>query len=272
MDYFFGDGVGEPTQWQGTPDLTLGAGAADALWLDFDGDGYADDALWDSDLDGVADRVVTDVGAGGQEVYSDDGGRGVWNGYVGGAGTLVAGSGVEGAVGGDSIGVGSLAAGSVVAGAGALVDGPAAAGSDAPGSMPDWGTLLAEAVGALDHGPFGSESARWSAPPVIEPEPAPPAGEPRGHAPPPEPDPAPQREHQSPVQGGTLPEPAPPVLEADGSLTVDTGSGLLSVADVDGDGHLDSALPVAPLPPTGAPDPGAVGGGSVAAGTPGVGS
>ena len=62
MDYFFGNGVGEPTRWQGEPDLTLGAGAADAMWLDFDGDGYVDDAVWDSDFDGVADRVVTDVG------------------------------------------------------------------------------------------------------------------------------------------------------------------------------------------------------------------
>lgn len=43
MDYFFGDGVGEPTQWQGEPDLTLGIGAPDALWLDFDGDGYPED-------------------------------------------------------------------------------------------------------------------------------------------------------------------------------------------------------------------------------------
>ncbi|HMT50478.1 MAG TPA: hypothetical protein PKC36_10065, partial [Dietzia sp.] len=92
MDYFFGDGVGEPTQWQGAPDLTLGTGAADALWLDFDGDGYADDALWDSDLDGLADRAVTDVGSGGQEVYADEGDRGVWNAYAGGAGALAAGS------------------------------------------------------------------------------------------------------------------------------------------------------------------------------------
>ena len=88
MDYFFGDGVGEPTQWQGEPDLTLGAGDADALWLDFDGDGLADDALWDSTGDGLADRVVTDVGGTAQEVYADEAGRGVWNAYAGGAGAL----------------------------------------------------------------------------------------------------------------------------------------------------------------------------------------
>lgn len=299
MDYFFGDGVGEPTQWQGAPELTLGAGAADALWLDFDGDGSADDALWDSDLDGVADRVVLDVGAGGQEVYADDG-RGVWNAYAGGAGALVAGSAGSGSVGfgstaGGSVGVGSvsggsLAAGSVLAGAagaGALVDGAVAAGSEALGSMPDWGTLLADAVGALDHGSLESESARWSAPPVIEPEPAPRAGDTVGNAPSPVPEPAPGPVPPNPVQGGTVPEPAPPVFEADGSLTVDTGSGLLSVADVDGDGHLDSALPVVPVLPqgsleVGAIDAGALGvgsaaagsvvGGSVAAGSIGVGS
>ncbi|MBB1042025.1 hypothetical protein G6022_11980, partial [Dietzia sp. Cai40] len=107
MDYFFGDGVGEPTQWQGAPELTLGTGAADALWLDFDGDGYADDALWDSDLDGVADRVVTDVGTDAQAVYSDAGGRGVWNVFAGGAGALAAGS-----VGAGSLGAGSAGGGS----------------------------------------------------------------------------------------------------------------------------------------------------------------
>ncbi|MBB1021247.1 hypothetical protein G6030_08120, partial [Dietzia sp. E1] len=100
MDYFFGDGVGEPTQWQGEPDLTLGTGAPDALWLDFDGDGYADDALWDSDLDGTADRVVTDVGAAGQVAYADDGNRGVWNVHAGGVGALAAGSVGAGSVGG----------------------------------------------------------------------------------------------------------------------------------------------------------------------------
>ncbi|MBB1024710.1 hypothetical protein G6019_09775, partial [Dietzia sp. DQ12-76] len=113
MDYFFGDGVGEPTHWQGTPDLTLGTGAADALWLDFDGDGHADDALWDSTGDGIADRVVTDVGTGAQEVYSDAGGRGVWDVFAGGAGALAAGSVGAGSVGGGSVGAGSVGGGSV---------------------------------------------------------------------------------------------------------------------------------------------------------------
>ena len=118
MDYFFGDGVGEPTQWQGEPNLTLGTGAADALWLDFDGDGYVDDAVWDSDFDGTADRVVTDVGADVQEVYSDGDGRGTWTGYAGGAGAgaLGAGSIDAAALGAGSIGAGSMAAGSLGAG------------------------------------------------------------------------------------------------------------------------------------------------------------
>ena len=184
MDYFFGDGVGEPTQWQAEPDLTLGTGAADAIWIDFDGDGYADDAMWDSDIDGTADRVVTDVHAGDQAVYADEGGRGVWNAYAGGAGALAAGSVGGGSVGGGSVGVGSigagsigggsigggsigggsvgagsvgagsLAAGSIGAGAvaagseagGDLVGGALAAGSAALDAMPDWGSLLTDAV------------------------------------------------------------------------------------------------------------------------------
>ena len=132
------------------------------------------------------------------------------------------------------------------------------AGSEALGGLPDWGALLADAVGALDPGSLESESARWSAPPVIEPEPAPPVP-----APPPVP--------AGPVQGGTVPEPAPPVLEADGSLTLDTGSGVLSVADVDGDGHLDAALPIDPSA-TGSLDAGAVGVGSAAVGSAAAGS
>ena len=49
-----------------------------------------------------------------------------------------------------------------------------------------------------------------------------------------------------PVQGGTVAEPAAPVVEEDGSITVDTGGGWLSVADVDGNGRLDTALPFEP--------------------------
>ncbi|HHX83807.1 MAG TPA: hypothetical protein GX694_00470, partial [Actinomycetales bacterium] len=102
MDYFFGDGVAEPAQWQGTPDLTLGAAGPDALWIDFDGDGLLDDAMWDSDLDGVADRVVLDVGTEQQQVYADSDARGVWGSWAGGAGVLDA-----GAVGAGSVGAGS---------------------------------------------------------------------------------------------------------------------------------------------------------------------
>ena len=251
MDYFFGDGVGEPTHWQGEPDLTLGTGAADALWVDFNGNGYAHDALWDSDGDGIADRVVTDVGTAVQAVYADDG-RGVWNSLVGGAGALAAGSAGAGSVsagsvgtgsagvgsvGAGSVGAGSVGAGSVGAGAlvagidgvGAAVEGALAAGSEALGSLPDWGSLLDEAVGALEAG--SAEAARWTAPPVAEPDPVPPPTYP---------------EKPGPVQGGTAPEPAPPVVEDDGSISVDTDDGWLSLADLNGDGLLDAALPFEP--------------------------
>ena len=339
MDYFFGDGVGEPTQWQDEPDLTLGTGGADALRLDFDGDGYLDDALWDSDLDGVADRVVTDVGAGAQAVYADEAGRGVWNVAAGGAGALVAGS-VAGSVGGagdgpvgpgssgagsyaagslgagsvgagsigaGSIGAGSIGAGSVAAGsalvgaagAGEWVSDAVPAGSAELGPLPDWGALLADAVGALEagsadiaagvHGAVGSESARWTTPPVVEPAPAAPGPDPVGQAPqpvpgtppvpgtqpapaaPPMPDTPPAPAAGPPVQGGTLPEPPPPEIGADGSLRVDTGSGLLAVTDSDGDGHLDAALPIDPAT-IGSMDAGALGPGSAAAGSAAAGS
>ena len=276
MDYFFGDGVGEPTHWQGEPDLTLGTGAADALWVDFNGNGYAHDALWDSDGDGIADRVVTDVGTAVQAVYADDD-RGVWNSLVGGAGALAAGSAGAGSVsagsvgtgsagvgsvGAGSVGAGSVGAGALVAGSdgvGAAVEGALAAGSEALGSLPDWGSLLDEAVGALEAG--SAEAARWTAPPVAEPDPVPPPTYP---------------EKPGPVQGGTGPEPAPPVVEDDGTISVDTDDGWLSLADLNGDGLLDAALPFEPphidLGSAHGAANGSVAAGSAAAGSAGAGS
>ncbi|WP_195050518.1 hypothetical protein [Nocardia elegans] len=49
IGYSFGTGDGEVHHWSSLTDLDLaGTGALDAVCLDFDGDGLADDALWET--------------------------------------------------------------------------------------------------------------------------------------------------------------------------------------------------------------------------------
>lgn len=137
MDYFFGDGLVEPTQWTTPPNLDLGgAGALDAVSIDFTGIGTETDAMWDSDGDGVADRVVLAHGTEDAQTFTDPG-DGTWSvpfvgagagsaaagGVLGGVGSLSpaalgGGSVAGGSVGGGSVGgLGSLGAGSLALGA-----------------------------------------------------------------------------------------------------------------------------------------------------------
>lgn len=79
LDYSFGTGVGTPTTWTSLADLSVGAvGSLDAVALDFDGDGWRDDAMWDFDGDTVADHSVLDVGDEAR-YFTDPSGEGTWN-------------------------------------------------------------------------------------------------------------------------------------------------------------------------------------------------
>ncbi|MYR07659.1 hypothetical protein GTV32_15690 [Gordonia sp. SID5947] len=80
IDYLFGTGDGHTTSWTSVADADLdGDGTADAVWLDFDGDGRRDDAMWDTDGDGTADVVALDRDDDGRpDEHYRDSGVGVW--------------------------------------------------------------------------------------------------------------------------------------------------------------------------------------------------
>ncbi|MFQ6396967.1 hypothetical protein ACLMAJ_26345 [Nocardia sp. KC 131] len=88
IEYVFGTGDGTVHIWSTEADLELArSGIADALQLDFDGDGLTDDALWDSHGTGIADVSALDLDDDGvlDHFYTDPSGLGTWNHLVTGA-------------------------------------------------------------------------------------------------------------------------------------------------------------------------------------------
>ncbi|MEU1958501.1 hypothetical protein [Nocardia sp. NPDC019304] len=82
IEYVFGTGDGPVHVWTSEADLTLGdAGTADAVRLDFDGDGIADDALWDAAGCGRAGIAALDLDDDGvlDHFFTDPTGLGTWN-------------------------------------------------------------------------------------------------------------------------------------------------------------------------------------------------
>jgi hypothetical protein len=81
IEYVFGTGDGVVHTWSSPADLDLSGYGADAVRLDFDGSGYADDAMWDSDGDGVADIVALDLDHDGilDHFFTDPTGTGTWD-------------------------------------------------------------------------------------------------------------------------------------------------------------------------------------------------
>jgi hypothetical protein len=82
IEYVFGTGDGPVHVWTSEADLELGnTGAADAVRLDFDGDGIADDALWDTAGSGRADIAALDLDDDGvlDHFFTDPTGLGTWN-------------------------------------------------------------------------------------------------------------------------------------------------------------------------------------------------
>ncbi|MGY1945757.1 hypothetical protein [Nocardia asiatica] len=85
IEYVFGTGDGTVHVWTSEADLELGGtGTADAVRLDFDGDGIADDALWDSAGSGHADIAALDLDDDGvlDHFFTDPTGLGTWNHHV----------------------------------------------------------------------------------------------------------------------------------------------------------------------------------------------
>ncbi|HEY9314968.1 hypothetical protein [Williamsia sp.] len=79
IEYVFGVGDGSTTTWTSPADTALGGGVADAIRLDFDGDGKVDDVLWDENGDGRADLCGLDLDDDGSpEKWFSDNGSGVW--------------------------------------------------------------------------------------------------------------------------------------------------------------------------------------------------
>ncbi|WP_067834804.1 hypothetical protein [Nocardia lijiangensis] len=88
IEYGFGTGDGTVEVWSSPADLDLAStGTADAIQLDFDDDGLADDALWDSHGTGVADVAALDLDDDGvlDHFYTDPTGLGTWNHQITGA-------------------------------------------------------------------------------------------------------------------------------------------------------------------------------------------
>ncbi|MEV6320400.1 hypothetical protein AB0M45_04245 [Nocardia sp. NPDC051787] len=82
IEYVFGTGDGTVHVWTSQADLELGdMGGADAVRLDFDGDGSTDDALWDSSGSGIADIAALDLDDDGvlDHFFTDPTGLGTWN-------------------------------------------------------------------------------------------------------------------------------------------------------------------------------------------------
>lgn len=288
MDYFFGDGLVEPTQWTTPPNLDLGgAGALDAVAIDFTGSGTESDAMWDSDGDGVADRVVLAHDTEHAETYTDDG-AGTWAvPYMGGAAA------------------GSAAAGGALGGVGSLSPAALGGGSVAGGSMMRGGSaggLGSLAAGSLALGAIGSSLGAGSAegidlklPPLPElpPLPAPPElpnlcdvvcpepvqGGIEAPAPDPAPEPAPEptQSVEEALAGDTDhfagPDPVPPAPAAPGNSEIAAIQGGIEAGSAAAMGSLDAAA----LGSTGGGvDAGSAAGsaaaGSLAAGSLGAGS
>ncbi|MEU7139571.1 hypothetical protein ABZ942_09015 [Nocardia sp. NPDC046473] len=84
IEYVFGTGDGTVHVWHSQADLELAgpaSAAADAIRLDFDGDGFADDAMWDTSGSGIADVAALDLDDDGvlDHFYTDPTGLGTWD-------------------------------------------------------------------------------------------------------------------------------------------------------------------------------------------------
>ncbi|MEU2037852.1 hypothetical protein [Nocardia niwae] len=82
IEYVFGTGDGSVHVWTSEAELELGGtGAADAVRLDFDGDGIADDALWDPAGSGRAGVAALDLDDDGvlDHFFTDPTDLGTWN-------------------------------------------------------------------------------------------------------------------------------------------------------------------------------------------------
>lgn len=85
IEYVFGTGDGPVHVWSSQADVELaGPGTADAVRLDFDGDGLTDDAMWDTAGSGVADVAALDLDDDGvlDHFYTDPTGLGTWNHHI----------------------------------------------------------------------------------------------------------------------------------------------------------------------------------------------
>ncbi|WP_227997779.1 hypothetical protein [Nocardia australiensis] len=82
IEYVFGTGDGAVHVWSSQANVELaGPGTTDAIQLDFDGDGLADDVMWDSHGTGIADVAALDLDDDGvlDHFYTDPFGLGTWD-------------------------------------------------------------------------------------------------------------------------------------------------------------------------------------------------